>query len=145
VRRKTVHEHGVRRGERHQLGVDLISLKDGASHLPLASKPMLSTHRCKTACAPVTAWRGSVINSILALVSRATRLLSATTSQWRIIPPVWRRASERRARCQINERVANVVAVADVGEFESAQSAEFFSSVKKSASACRDEICQTAR
>jgi len=41
VRRKTVHKHSVRRGERHQLGVHLVRLKHGVSHLASASNPML--------------------------------------------------------------------------------------------------------
>src|SRR5260370_14390598 len=38
VRRKTAHERGVRRGERHHLGVDLIRLERGLAHLPLVFK-----------------------------------------------------------------------------------------------------------
>jgi len=46
--------------------------------------------------------------------------------QWRIFRRCGDAKVNAEARCQINERVANVISVADVGEFESAQSAEFF-------------------
>src|ERR1700738_5617323 len=35
VRRKTVHEYGIRRSERHQLGIDLIGLEDCVAHFAL--------------------------------------------------------------------------------------------------------------
>jgi len=63
-------------------------------------------------------------------------LLSANNiRQWRIFRRCGDAQVNAEARCQINERVANVVAVADVGELESAQSAEFFLEREKSASA----------
>src|SRR5713101_180845 len=127
VRRKTVHEYGVRRGERHQLGVDLIRLEHGVSHLPLGLKSHagpgigVDAHRA--------VHRFARVGQQLDFGFRFARHAFAIGDNFRQ-RCVFRGRSYAQVNAEasgkINQRVANIVAITDVGKFEAAKRAEFF-------------------
>src|SRR5713226_7639226 len=127
VRRKAVHEYGVRRGERHQFGVHLIRLEHGVAHLPLGFKTHagpgigVDAHRAADGFARV----GQQFDFGFRFAGDALAI-GDNFRQGRVLRGRGDAQMNAEASGKINQRVANVVAVAGVGEFKATERAEFF-------------------
>src|SRR6266851_1051884 len=127
VRRKAVHEHGVRRSKRHQPGIYLIRLEHGVAHFLLGFEAHASPR--------IGVDRHGAADSF-ARVSQEFDLGASFAGHALPVSKHLgsRRVVRRRGDAQMNpktgrqtdQRVADVVAVADVSELEAAQSAKFF-------------------
>jgi len=127
VRRKTVHEDGVGSGESHEFGVDLIRLEDGVAGFFFSFEahagPGIGVHSLRAGDG--FAWIGEEFDLGLGFAGDALGIGDDFGKRG----VVGRRGDAEvhaETRGQIDERVADVVAIADVRELEAAKIAESF-------------------
>ena len=127
VRRKTVQKHSVWRGLRHQLGVHLIRLERGGSHLLLGFKthagPGIGVDALRAGDG--FAGVGQQFN-FGASFARGAFGFGDHFGGGSVVGGSGDAQIDAEARREKKKRVTNVVAVADVGKFESAEGAELF-------------------
>jgi hypothetical protein len=122
-----MHEHGVRCGQRHQFGIDLIGLEDRVAHfaffLETHAGPGIGVHALRASHGFTRV--GYQFDFGFRLASDAFAI-GHDLGCGSVIRRRSNAEIHAETRGEIDERIANVVAVADVGELEAAQRAKFF-------------------
>ena len=133
MRRQAMHEDGVRSGLRKQSFIHLVAGKrEFARRRILLLVPCSPTHRCKSLARRRPRRRPSAMISIFPRVSRATPLRFRHHRWIGFVAGRRRHANMRSdARSNRQQRMAHIVSVADICEFQAAQSAETLFERKK--------------